>query len=86
MGGIVRTAGQLSPLLKRLRAQKGLSQTGLGKKLGLSQERISWIENHPEQVSFDQLLTVLMALDAEFVVRPRLNDGGEPGTHASGDW
>jgi len=43
----------------------------LGKKIGLSQERISVIENHPERVSIDQLLTLLMALDAELQVMPR---------------
>ena len=67
----VRTTGQFKPILKRLRKTKGWSQLELGKKIGLSQERISVIENHPERVSIDQLLTVLMALDAELQVHPR---------------
>ena len=67
----VRTTGQLGPILKRLRAERGWSQLELGKRMGLSQERISVIEKHPERMSVDQLLTVLMVLDAELHVEPR---------------
>ncbi|OGT01356.1 MAG: hypothetical protein A2143_08735 [Gallionellales bacterium RBG_16_57_15] len=67
----VRTTGQLGPILKQLRKAKGWSQIELGKRIGLSQERISVIENHPERMSIDQLLTVLMALEAELRIEPR---------------
>lgn len=67
----IRTSGQLSPILKQLRKAKGWSQIEFGKRIGLSQERISAIENHPEKTSIDQLLTVLMALEAELQVGPR---------------
>ncbi len=67
----VRTSGQLSPILKKLRKEKGWSQQALGEKVGLSQERISAIENHPEKVSLDSLLTVLMALDVEMQIAPK---------------
>lgn len=71
MSTAVRTSGQLSPILKKLRRDKGWSQQALGEKVGLSQERISVIENHPEKVSLDSLLTVLMALDVEMQIAPR---------------
>lgn len=64
----IRTSGQLGPALKKLRKAKKWSQAELGRMIGLSQERVSAIENHPEKVTFDTLLTVLMALDAEFLV------------------
>lgn len=64
----VRTSGQLGPLLKQLRLNNGWSQVQLGKKIGLSQERISVIEAHPERVTVNQLLTVLMALGAELQI------------------
>jgi len=67
----ITTSGQLGPLLKHLRADHGLSQAALGRKIGLSQERISRIENHPETVTVDQILTLLMALDAALTVEPR---------------
>ena len=60
----INTSGQLGPFFKQLRTQRGLSQAALGKKIGLSQERISRIENHPEAITFDQVLTILMALGA----------------------
>lgn len=71
MKAIVRTSGQLGPILKQLRKAAGWSQSALGQKIGLSQERISAIENHPERVTVDQLLTVLMALDAQLAVENR---------------
>ncbi|MGN6389004.1 MAG: helix-turn-helix domain-containing protein [Burkholderiaceae bacterium] len=68
MHATVLTSGQFGPVLKALRKQKGWSQSALGAHIGLSQERISQIERHPEKVTFDQLLTVLMALDATLAV------------------
>ncbi|BAP88052.1 transcriptional regulator, XRE family [Burkholderiales bacterium GJ-E10] len=73
----IRTSGQLGPILRQMRKAKGLSQAELGSLLGLSQERISAIESHPERVTLDQLLTVLMKLDAEIIVGSR--SAGLPG-------
>lgn len=64
----IRTTGELGPLIKRLRKAKNWSQTELGHRVGLSQERISTMENHPETVTLDKLLTLMMALDAHFNV------------------
>ncbi len=81
----IGTSGQLGPALRRLRKAKGLSQTELGRQVGLSQERISVIESHPERVTLDQLLTILMKLDAELHVRARIAEGNPPST-GTGDW
>ncbi|MCW5658716.1 MAG: helix-turn-helix domain-containing protein [Burkholderiaceae bacterium] len=67
----MRAAGQLGPALKALRQAHGWSQTELGRRVGLSQERISAIERQPERMNVGQLLTVLMALDAQLSVEPR---------------
>ena len=75
----VRAAGQLGPALKALRQAHGWSQTELGRRVGLSQERISTIERQPERVTLGQLLTVLMALEAQLRVEAR-------GRAASGPW
>lgn len=77
MANSIRTTGQLGPILKQLRKAKGWSQIELGKRIGLSQERISVIENHPERMSVDQLFTVLMALEAELQVEPRNSLAGK---------
>ena len=74
----VRAAGELGPVLRAFRQSCGLSQAALGNRLGLSQERISAIERHPERITVQQLLSVLMALDAELTVdmrRPPLAAG-----------
>lgn len=83
MSTAVRTSGQLGPILKQLRKEKGWSQQMLGQKVGLSQERISVIENQPEKVSLDSLLTVLMTLDVEMQIAPRDAGGG---TLPKGSW
>lgn len=73
----IRTTGELGPLLKRLRKAKNMSQTDLGRRIGLSQERISVIERQPEKVTMDNLLTVLMALGVHFaVVEPAARNQG----------
>jgi HTH-type transcriptional regulator / antitoxin HipB len=64
----VRTSGQLGPTLRELRRTRGWSQAALGRRIGLSQERISAIERYPERITVQQLLTVLMALDAQLAV------------------
>ena len=76
----VRAAGQLGPVLKALRQARGWSQTELGRQVGLSQERISSIERHPERVTVGQLLTLLMALQSQLRVEPR------SGPVATGPW
>jgi HTH-type transcriptional regulator/antitoxin HipB len=71
MTNVIRTTGQLGPVIKQLRKAKGWSQAELGKKIGLSQERISKIEGKPESCSINQLLTILMALNAELHIEQR---------------
>lgn len=68
---LVRTSGQLGPALRALRLGRGLSQAALGARVGLSQERISAIERAPERITVQQLLTLLMALEAELTVAAR---------------
>jgi HTH-type transcriptional regulator/antitoxin HipB len=67
----IRAGGQLGPALRALREERGWSQTELGRRVGLSQERISTIERQPERITIGQLLTVLMALDGELLVAKR---------------
>lgn len=84
MNMMITTKGQLGAVLTKLRRQRSLSQQALGDKIGLSQERISRIEHHPEKVTVDQLLTILMALDAGLCVASRYEVSGEGGMVVSG--
>jgi HTH-type transcriptional regulator/antitoxin HipB len=67
----IRTTGQLGPVLRSLRKARGWSQAELGRRVGLPQERISAIESRPEKVNLDTLLTLAMALDAEWSIGAR---------------
>jgi HTH-type transcriptional regulator/antitoxin HipB len=80
MSDRILTAGQLGPTLRALRETHGWSQATLGRRLGLSQERVSAIERRPERITVEQLLAVLMALEAELTVQPR------PETPPPGPW
>ena len=74
----IKTPTQLKNVLRSLRRAQGLSQSEFGRKVGLSQERISAIESHPGRVTTDQLLTLLMALGMELVIKPRSLDANTP--------
>jgi HTH-type transcriptional regulator/antitoxin HipB len=50
------TALQLGQLLKTARKRRQLTQAELASRLGLSQNRISYLEQHPDELSFKQLL------------------------------
>lgn len=50
------TAQQLGQLLRTTRQRLKLNQRAVGDKLGLSQNRISHLERHPDELSFKQLL------------------------------
>ena len=74
----IQTPAQLKAALHSLRRDQKLSQSAFGRKVGLSQERISVIENHPERVTTDQLLTLLMAMGMELVIKPRSLEAKPP--------
>ena len=50
------TALQLGQLLKTARKRRQLTQAELASRMGLSQNRVSYLEQHPDELSFTQLL------------------------------
>lgn len=50
------TAFQLGQLLKAARKRLKLTQAQVAGRLGLSQNRVSHLEQHPQELSFQQLL------------------------------
>lgn len=50
------TALQLAQLLKTARKRRKLTQAQVAGRLGLSQNRVSHLEQHPDELSFKQLL------------------------------
>jgi len=65
----LRLADQLRAHLQALRKRRGLTQAQLGQRLGLSQVRIAEIEARPAVVSAEQLIKIVSALGATFVLR-----------------
>jgi HTH-type transcriptional regulator/antitoxin HipB len=50
------TATQLGHLLRSARKRRGLTQAEVGARLGLSQNRVSHLEGHADELSLEQLL------------------------------
>ena len=65
----VPLVAQLSQQLRALRKARGLSQTQLAQRLGVSQTRVAAIERDPAVVSVGQLFEVLRLLDVQVVLR-----------------
>lgn len=59
------TALQLGQLLKAARKHRKLTQADVAGRLGLSQNRISYLEQHPDELSFKQLLGWCAAVGLE---------------------
>lgn len=83
----IRFPDQLRQQLRALRKTKGLTQTQLGKLLGVGQVRIAEIERDPSVVNVAQLFKLLTALDAHIVLRDsRPDDASSSNTTPKGSW
>lgn len=65
------TATQLGQLLRAGRKQRGLTQAEVGARLGLSQNRVSHLEGHADELSVKQLLTWCAVVGLELSLAPR---------------
>lgn len=65
------TALQLGQLLRAARKQRKLTQAEVAGRLGLSQNRVSHLELHPDELSFKQLLGWCAAVGLELHLAER---------------
>lgn len=65
------TALQLGQLLRSARRKQGITQGNVGARLNLSQNRISHLESHAEELSFKQLLAWCAVLGLELNLAER---------------
>lgn len=65
------TATQLGQLLRAARKQRGLTQAEVGARLSLSQNRVSHLEGHTDEISVKQLLTWCAVVGLELRLIPR---------------
>ncbi len=61
----VLTALQLGQLLVSARKRRKLTQTAVANRVGLSQNRISYLEKHPDEISMKQLLSWCSVLELD---------------------
>ncbi|WP_213227139.1 helix-turn-helix domain-containing protein [Caballeronia sp. NK8] len=59
------TAPQLGQPLRTQRESRKLTQSQIAQRVACSQNRVSWLEKHPEDLSFRQLLSWCAALGLE---------------------
>jgi len=74
---------QLGQMLRSTRKRLKLNQTAIGARLNLSQNRVSYLELHPDELSFKQLLTWCSALGLELKLGVR---GAAPANPRTTEW
>lgn len=62
---LLLTAPQLGQLLVATRKRHKLTQAAVASHVGISQNRLSYLENHPEDISVKQLFSWLSTLELE---------------------
>ncbi|WP_425252844.1 helix-turn-helix domain-containing protein [Janthinobacterium sp. NFX145] len=62
---LLLTASQLGQLLVSTRKRHKLTQAAIATHVGLSQNRISYLESHADEISVKQLLSWCSALELE---------------------
>ena len=72
------TVTQLGHLLRSARKQRGRTQAEVGARLGLSQNRVSHLEGHADELSVKQLLTWCAVVGLELSLAQRLAMGSHP--------
>lgn len=76
------TASHLGQLLKATRKRHKITQAVLAGYVGVSQNRLSHLENHPEELSVKQLLSWCSALELEL----KLGERDTSAASSSSEW
>ena len=71
MNQSARTAKQIGAIIRRARRNAGLTQTDLGKRIGLRQATISRLEKGEDETKLSTLLDALTALGLEITIDKR---------------
>ena len=79
---MLSTAAHLGQLLKTTRKRHKITQATLAGYVGVSQNRLSHLENHPEELSVKQLLSWCSALELEL----KLGERDTSAASSSAEW
>lgn len=77
------TASQLGSMLQAARKARGMSQSTLASHIGLSQSRVSDLEQNPQDLNVAQLLAWCSVLGLELAVGTR---GSRTPSGTQADW
>ncbi|MEW9625808.1 helix-turn-helix domain-containing protein [Rhodanobacter geophilus] len=80
---VLVTPSQLGSMLQAARKARGMTQSALADRIGLSQSRISHLEQNPHDLSVGQLLAWCSALGLELAVGTH---GGRASSGVQADW
>jgi len=80
---VLVTAPQLGSILQAARKARGMTQSALAARLGLSQSRVSYLELSPHDLSLAQLLAWCSTLGLELTIDAR---GGAAAPGMQADW
>lgn len=79
---LLLTGSQLGQLLTATRKRHKLTQAAIANRVGLSQNRISYLESHPDEISVKQLLSWCSALELEL----RMGERDTSALSSSAEW
>lgn len=79
---LLLTAPHLGQLLATTRKRRRLTQSAVASRVGISQNRLSHLEHHPEEISIKQLFSWCAALGLELRVGVRDTSVAGP----TGEW
>lgn len=71
----INSPTQIGRILASRRKAMNLSQQAVAVRLGISQNRLSELEDHPEKLSVQRLLVLLNLLGLELAIRERAGSG-----------
>jgi len=74
---VLMTAPQLGQTLLSARKARGMSQVALASRLGLSQPRVSFLEQNAGDLSVQQLLAWCAVLSLELSVGSRVDESAQ---------
>lgn len=68
---VIRVPGQLGAVLRAARLQKGLTQTDVAKKLGVTAQAVSKLESNAGRASFERIHRLCLLLGLELMLRSK---------------
>ena len=86
MNYATNTPAQLRAVLRGLRHARGLSQTEVGRLLGVSQKRIARIEAAPNRTSYEQIAKLIALLGGRIVVEETVAPQPTSTSAPAGEW